>query len=245
VTIHEELAFADAESSAIRVLDVPGGRVRTLVGTGLFAWGDADGDAETARLQHPLGVARGPVGVLYVADTFNGLVRVLRGTHLWTVPVQGFREPGGLDVLPDGRIVVADTGNHRIVLVDPERGDAEALAIGRLVGETQILPAGSALDVEIDLDVGAETLDHAGGAPVQVSVSATEPGLLAGETELRLDALPVRLSLPLGHGSGRVTVEVRAATCDDHVCRLRRTQRTYDVILTSTPPQRGLSPFRL
>jgi hypothetical protein len=44
--------------------------------------------------------------------------------------------------------------------------------------------------------------------------------------------LPARVAVPLGRGSGRVTVELRVATCVGDLCRLRRTQRAYDVILT-------------
>ena len=52
------------------------GRVETLVGTGLFAWGSEDGDRATARLQHPLGVAALAGGSIAVADTFNSLLRI-------------------------------------------------------------------------------------------------------------------------------------------------------------------------
>jgi sugar lactone lactonase YvrE len=113
------LAWVDAESSALRVLSPRTEVVETLVGHGTFTWGSADGDRERARLQHPLGVTRGALATLAVADTYNGLVRVHRGAHLWTVPVEGFREPGGITALPDGRLVVADTGAHRLVAVDP------------------------------------------------------------------------------------------------------------------------------
>jgi thiol-disulfide isomerase/thioredoxin len=40
----------------------------------------------------------------------------------------GFNEPQGLALLPDGRIAVADTVNHRIAVYDPEHGTVEALA---------------------------------------------------------------------------------------------------------------------
>lgn len=247
ITGSGELAFVDAESSALRVLDRPGGFVRTLVGQGLFVSGAADGNAERARLQHPLGVATAPDGALLVADTYNGLVRVWRGEHLWTVPVEGFLEPGGLDVLPGGRLVVADTGNHRVVLVDPIDGHAEAVDVGgagssdvagpgtwtpAAVATTLIAAAGSVLDVELDVPLDGDELDALGGAPVRVTASALVPGLLGGDTSWTLDALPARVGVRLGHGSGRVTVELRAATCDGALCRLRRTQRAFDVILT-------------
>jgi thiol-disulfide isomerase/thioredoxin len=129
VTRLGDLAWVDAEASALRLLDPRTLQVRTLVGQGLFTWGSADGDAQSARLQHPLGVAATRDLALAVADTYNGLLRVHRGSHLWTLPVEGFREPGGIDVLADGRWVVADTGNHRVVLVDPRPDPPLAVAL--------------------------------------------------------------------------------------------------------------------
>ena len=243
-TADGDLAFVDAESSSLRLLTREG-CVRTLAGEGLFVFGDADGDARAARLQHPLGVAAGPDGALFVADAFNGLLRVWRETHLWTVPVEGFDEPGGLDVLPDGRLVVADTNNHRVVLVDPDAATAEAIDVGRpgstdaprpfaAVAGTVVDEEGAVLHATLDVDLDGDALDVAGGPPVRVTATATDPDLLGGETAWSLSALPARVSVQLGTGSGRVTLELRAATCADDVCRVRRTQRAYDVILA--PP---------
>jgi DNA-binding beta-propeller fold protein YncE len=244
VTGDGHLAFVDAEASALRLLTMPDLRVATLVGTGLFAWGAQDGEGGAARMQHPLGVAVAPDGALYVADTFNGLLRVWRGAHLWTVPVEGFAEPGGLTVLPDGRLVVADTANHRVVLVDPIEAAAVELPVGgggsadapaRLpaaVAETIVQPAGSALPVSLTVDVGDDALDGAAGAPVRVRAVATAPELLREPSSWVLDALPAEVELSLGEGSGRVTVELLVATCGPDACRLRRTQRAYDVLLT-------------
>ncbi len=127
--------FVDAESSALRVLHEDG-TVETLIGTGLFEWGASDGPPQVARLQHPLGVATppaGPVGrdaAVYIADTFNSRLRVWRDGELHTLAVRGLDEPGGLDVLPDGRLVVADTNNHRVVGVDPRTGSLEVIPVG-------------------------------------------------------------------------------------------------------------------
>jgi len=243
-TADGDLAFLDAEASALRVVRAPSLAVETLAGAGLFTWGAADGDGSRARLQHPLGLALGPDGALYVADTFNSLVRVWRGAHLWTVPVEGFSEPGGLAVLPGGRLVVADTGNHRVVLVDPVGAAAIALDVGRpassdrpgdqpaAVAGTVVQEAGSTLAVALDLDTAGDALDVAGGPPVRVRAVADTPGLLREPTTWTLDALPAEVELTLGRGSGRVTVELLAATCGPDACRLRRTQRAYDVLLS-------------
>jgi len=244
ITARGELAWVDAESSALRVLDRPGGLVRTLVGEGLFDWGAADGAAEHASMQHPLGVATGPSGELWVADAFNDRVRVWREGHLWTVPVAGFDEPGGLDVLEDGRLVVADTGNHRIVVVEPVEASLMVIAIGRpgsvdvaapVVADTLVLEAGGRLEVVLDLALDGDELDAATGVPVRVRAEADPPELLLGEQEWTAGALPATVSLALAHepgASGRVTVELLAATCGPAACRLRRTQRAYDLILT-------------
>ncbi|HEV8115290.1 MAG TPA: thioredoxin-like domain-containing protein, partial [Acidimicrobiales bacterium] len=108
------LFVVDAESSALRVIDAQH-RVATILGQGTATWGDADGTIATALLQHPEGVACAPDGSsVYVADTFNSSLRLWSGVdgELRTLAVEGLLEPGGLDVLPDGRLVVADTGHH-------------------------------------------------------------------------------------------------------------------------------------
>lgn len=126
------LFVVDAESSALRVVDAQN-RVATLIGKGTATWGSADGKARRARLQHPEGVAAAPDGYsIYVADTFNSSLRLWSGVdgELRTAPVRGLLEPGGLDVLPDGRLVVADTGHHRVVVVDLAAGSVVPLPVG-------------------------------------------------------------------------------------------------------------------
>jgi sugar lactone lactonase YvrE len=245
ITSEGDLAFVDAESSALRLVRPETFAVQTLAGAGLFAWGEVDGDGERARLQHPLGIALGRNGALYVADTFNNRIRVWRGAHLWTVPVDGLAEPGGVAVLPDGRLLVADTGNHRVVLIDPVRARSRTLPVGRpgssdaaddlpaAVADTIVQPAGSTVRLALDLDAGDDALDTAGGPPVRIRAVASDPGLLREPTTWTAAALPATIDLALGDGgSGRVTVELLVATCGPDACRLRRTQRAYEVLLS-------------
>jgi thiol-disulfide isomerase/thioredoxin len=133
----KNLYVADSEISALRKVPLGGqGRVETLVGRGLFVFGDQDGpgqiddiviDKKEARLQHALGVALHD-GKLYVADTYNSKIRVfdlktkelstLLGGNDWGWLCPGtFSEPGGIS-FAGGKLYVADTNAHRIRIVD-------------------------------------------------------------------------------------------------------------------------------
>lgn len=121
----QRLFFADSESSAVRAADFsPDGYTQTLVGEGLFEFGDRDGKAMQARLEHCLGVAYHE-GRIYIADTYNNKVKALDLAAKEVVSVYGsgepadLYEPGGLSVWVEGeggaRLYVADTNNHRVI----------------------------------------------------------------------------------------------------------------------------------
>lgn len=126
------LFFADSEISSIRAASLlPNGQVSTLVGLGLFDYGDVDGVGEAVRLQHPLGVAYAN-GKLYVADTYNHKIKELtiatrtcrtlagsgeRGTRNGAPLVAQFNEPGGITAT-SAALYVADTNNHLLRRID-------------------------------------------------------------------------------------------------------------------------------
>ncbi len=134
------LFFADSESSAVRAVDLRTGLVRTLVGKGLFDFGDRDGPSTAARLQHPLAVGYHD-GFVYVADTYNHKVKRINLQTGWCQTFAGtgkaghkdglcqeaqFDEPSGLSVAAN-KLFVADTNNHAIRIVD-----LESQAVGTL-----------------------------------------------------------------------------------------------------------------
>jgi DNA-binding beta-propeller fold protein YncE len=121
------LYVADAETSAIRSLPLDGlGEVKTIVGEGLFEFGDEDGVGDKVRLQHALGVAYHG-GKLYVADTYNSKIKVIDPVKaecrtLQMVVPEGEKgpalfEPGGVS-FAGGKLYVADTNNHRVRVID-------------------------------------------------------------------------------------------------------------------------------
>ena len=232
------VAFADSEVSALRVLR--GGTVATLAGTGLFEWGDDDGDAASARLQHPLGVAALPDGAIAVADTFNSRLRLWRDGRLATVPLDTvLDEPGGLDALPGGRLAIADTNNHRILITDPATGAAVELPLED-AGTSLRGAAGAALSLEASVDLDGEALDHAQGEPVRVTVSAEPAALLAVGTRVwSFDGLPATVAPVLGSaGSGTLLVDVMASTCRDDVCTVRRRRVRHPLEVEPAAPSR-------
>jgi thiol-disulfide isomerase/thioredoxin/sugar lactone lactonase YvrE len=122
------LYVADSEVSAVRAVPLDGrGEVRTLVGEGLFKFGDVDGEGDQVRLQHALGVAY-HAGKVYVADTYNSKIKELDPARRACTTFLGgepegwlatplFSEPGGISCA-DGKLYVADTNAHRIRVVD-------------------------------------------------------------------------------------------------------------------------------
>jgi hypothetical protein len=68
------LFIADPEASAVRAISLgEPAQVVTLVGQGLFDWGDQDGSTSEALLQHPTGLAFDQQ-LVYVADTYNNKI---------------------------------------------------------------------------------------------------------------------------------------------------------------------------
>ncbi len=131
---HGVLYVADAESSSVRA--IVSGTVRTLIGRGLFHFGHRNGPADHALLQHDQGLAI-LSGNLYIADTFNDRIeRLDLGTHEVTTVMGTGRtgrrlgqaraaeldEPAGLAVLGARTLLIADTGNNRILALDLETG---------------------------------------------------------------------------------------------------------------------------
>ena len=119
------LFSTDSETSSVRAVPLDGaGKVTTIVGQGLFDFGDVDGEGDAVRLQHALGLVYHE-GKLYVADTYNSKIKVIDPEKRTSTTLAGgekeggptFREPGGISYA-DGKLYVADTNAHRIRVVD-------------------------------------------------------------------------------------------------------------------------------
>jgi DNA-binding beta-propeller fold protein YncE len=126
----DRVDFVDAESSAVRTLTLGAdARVQTIVGTGLFDFGDKDGVGDEVRLEHPQGITRHPDGRLLIADSYNDAVKwvdpATRRVDTW---VRGFAEPSGV-VYHDRKVYVADTNAHRVAIIDEPTGRVDTLSV--------------------------------------------------------------------------------------------------------------------
>jgi DNA-binding beta-propeller fold protein YncE len=115
------LYIADCEVSAIRTMALSGrGMVSTIVGAGLFEYGDINGVGPQVRLQHALDVQY-QNGKLYVADTYNHKIKLIDPARRTCTTFAGdtpgtFDEPSGLSIAGN-KLYVADTGAHRIRII--------------------------------------------------------------------------------------------------------------------------------
>ncbi len=137
----DKLFVADAEDSAVRVIDLEKKTVETLIGEGLFDWGDKDGKFSRAEIQHVTGIAALNADQVVIADTYNHKIKRLDldkkkiTTLLGTGKPGGsnlkeLNEPAGLAVL-DGKILATDTNNDRILELDAEGKKVEEFKITR------------------------------------------------------------------------------------------------------------------
>jgi hypothetical protein len=109
------------------------GTVEAVAGTGAEGYAGDGGPAAAALLHHPQGLALDAEGRLYIADTFNHVVRRVSGERIETICGDGqagndgdggpaaeaqLAFPHGVHIAPDGSLYVADTFNHRIRRID-------------------------------------------------------------------------------------------------------------------------------
>ncbi len=185
------LFFADSEASAVRYADLgKPHQVHTIIGEGLFEFGDKDGAYPDARLQHPLGVLYHD-GKLFVADTYNHKIKIVDPEKktvetflgvgkpgLGTETHPQFYEPGGL-AIAGGKLFIADTDNNDVRVADLKTKRVTTL---QLTGMDQFT---SAMDTAAD-DSGSPFLLRQSFSPRSV-----KPGVAA---ELLVD-----LKLPEGY----------------------------------------------
>lgn len=130
--VQQMLYVCDAVGSAVRAVQLRNDTVQTIVGQGLWDFGNADGPRELARLQNPQAIALGSdAPVLWIADTGNGSLRSLRlgGGELSTVALpRRLHGPAGL-AISAGALWIAETDAHSVLRLDIATGELDRIAI--------------------------------------------------------------------------------------------------------------------
>lgn len=255
VTDGRSLFVVDSEGSALRRISTkakqnlndPAGDIKTIAGThdlargaSLFAFGDVDGEGTAARFQHPLGIVLHDGGA-FIADSYNHKIKVVDlktqkvttwagtgkpGTEL--SPVQ-FAEPAGL-AIAGNKLYVADTNNHRLVVVDLASKQATELVIEGLAPpkpitdesasgpadrevalESQKLTIGDGIDFQVDFDL-PEGFKLNPLFPVKYKVVA-DGSLVAADRqnvreEVEADDTGVKFKIPVTRKTGNGTLQI-------------------------------------
>ncbi len=235
------LYFTDPEASAIRSVPLDGtGEVRTIIGTGLFDFGDMDGAYPDARLQHALGVAYRD-GLLYVADTYNHKLKlvdpVARTSRSWigtgelgwkdgAPETAQLAEPSGLSIAGD-KLYIADTNNHLIRVADLGSGEITSLVLSNLgvampqaigpaaplveFGPQTVGPGEGALEITFTVPDGYKFNDL---GPFTLTWTANDSSVVQpldeGGTEYKMVAPAFPISFPVRLSPGETTLRVEA-----------------------------------
>ncbi len=131
--VHALLYVSDSGASAVRSLQTASGKVQTLLGQGLFDFGDVVGSRSETRLQYPMALAKDPdTAYLWVLDSYNNCVRKLK---LGGGEVTRFDIPHQLQCPSDmavssGALWIANTHAHEILRVGTVDGSVRRLPVG-------------------------------------------------------------------------------------------------------------------
>lgn len=214
------VVVAMAGHHTIWTFDPAAGTVRHLAGT--MNEGLQDGDGDQAWFAQTSGLAVGPDGRVWLADSEVSALRWLRakphgdGVTVRTAVGQGLfdfghrdgpadqallQHPLGVAVLPDGSVTIADTYNGAIRrwAPAPERdGPGEVTTLSRSLAE----PSGLLVDVRDDGGIDLLVVESAAHRLTRIAL----PARLAGQI---LDAGAHRTQRPVSEiGFGDVTLDV-------------------------------------
>lgn len=145
VDVEGNVFVTDSFNNRVRRVDARTGVIATVAGMGYQGFSGDGGLATEAKLNSPGGVAVDLQGNILIADTFNHRIRIVdhRTGIISTLVGSGIQglagndglavraqlsEPTGLSIDQAGNLLIADTANHRVQLVERAAGVVSTLA---------------------------------------------------------------------------------------------------------------------
>jgi len=166
--------ISDTGNHRVRRVNIATGGIETIAGTGAPGLINDGGTATEATLNGPRGLVVDPTGIVYIADTGNHRIRRIRAGRLETVAgstagsllnqtnplTSQLNTPVGLGIDTSSRIYIADSANHRIVLLTPASGVIPAdirtiVNLANTPGSTLGTPAATLLNSPLGVFVDA------------------------------------------------------------------------------------------
>ncbi len=131
--------FSDTENHRVRRVDLSTGLISTVAGNGLPGNRGVGGPGTDTRLHSPEGLAFDSDGRLYIADTENDRVlrlnvrseilhAIIDPASNSTSTVAVFKSPTALAIDSADNLYIAETGDHRIRMVDLDAGEISIVA---------------------------------------------------------------------------------------------------------------------
>jgi sugar lactone lactonase YvrE len=161
------LYIADGSNNRIRKVAASNSIITTAAGSGSYSYSGDGGPGGSALLGRPSGLAMDGVGNVYIADTYNNVVRKISPAGVITTVagdgVSGYsgdgasatsaqlNRPYGVALDRSGNLYIADTNNHRIRKVS-SIGNISTVAGSGVAGYSG--DSGSALSARLDYPYG-------------------------------------------------------------------------------------------
>ncbi|HKC87194.1 MAG TPA: hypothetical protein VKG02_14515, partial [Blastocatellia bacterium] len=218
------LFIADTGNNRIRKVS-PAGVISTVAGVGTAGSSGDGGPAISAQLNAPGGLTFDSAGNLYFADQLNhsvrritpdALINKIAGVGQASNSLDGFEaeitslnSPAGVAVDGIGNLFIADTGNHRVLVVAAYRGLANASAASFVASVTSSEMIIAAFGTRL-----ATRTEPATSLPLPVSLAGTSVKVRDSLGNERTAALffvssaQVNYQIPPGMAFGNATVTI-------------------------------------
>ena len=165
------LYVADSDNQMIRRINVTTNETSLVAGDGSWGYAEDNTAGSNAMFEYPLGLAFGPDGYLYVADSNNHVIRKINVTTTGTYYVTGhpqscgyqeginesayFCYPAGLAFGHDGYLYIADSDNYLIRKANVSTGQTYFVAGNESIRYQEGAGANAGFEYPLGLSAGA------------------------------------------------------------------------------------------